>query len=337
MGIWGRMGRALGGAPPETYPVPQRPPSAAAAPSAATPPPLAADRVLAGHTDIVTDLAFTPDGTLATCSLDGTVRLWDAGGGSRVLTCDADLLVALAIRPGDGAVVAQGFRDDQGLLQLWDTTTGEPRLAVTGVGVEAEALAVSPDGTAVALSALTDTILVWDLATGLPAPAYTAARTELSGVAFSPDGSLLAAVGTTNHRRDDPAVQIWDGPSRRLLRRLGEDTCSSATVAFSADGRLLAVEGRNGSALLLDAATGATVHEVGNEVMNLALTPDCRTLATVGIDGTVLLWDVDTERVVRQLTGQSDDAEQVAISPDGRTVAVADGTTAVIWRIDPPY
>ena len=104
-----------------------------------------AERRLAGHLDFVSGLAFSPDGsTLATGSMDGTVRLWDTSNGETIASLPAHIQEAtdVAFSP-DGRTLASLGRNET--LKLWHVPTlrevvSEP-LPETGSW-----LAFSPDG-----------------------------------------------------------------------------------------------------------------------------------------------------------------------------------------------
>src|SRR5262249_35854720 len=86
-------------------------------------------RALKGHELPIAALAYAPDGkSLASLSLDNTVRLWDTGTGQTVR-----------------------------IFRLGGKPTG---------GVDFRALAYSPDGKRLAAAANSLTVKVWDLATG---------------------------------------------------------------------------------------------------------------------------------------------------------------------------
>jgi len=77
-------------------------------------------RTLTGHTSYVFSVAFSPDGnTVASGSLDGTVRLWNASTGAlvRTLAGHTDWVRSVAFSP-DGNTIASG--SDDGTIVLWE-------------------------------------------------------------------------------------------------------------------------------------------------------------------------------------------------------------------------
>jgi WD40 repeat protein len=89
-------------------------------------------------------VSFSPDGgTLASGSLDATVRLWDVATGTerRVLKGHAQSVWSVSFSP-DGSTLASGSWD--ATVRLWDVATGEC-LAVL-VSLDEGWVAFTPDG-----------------------------------------------------------------------------------------------------------------------------------------------------------------------------------------------
>jgi WD40 repeat protein len=87
---------------------------------------------LSGHTEVVSDVAFRPDGSsLASCSLDETIRFWDteSGRSSGPVLELFNRVTGIAFSP-DGTVLASrtrlSFSSEASVLQLWDVSTGKP-------------------------------------------------------------------------------------------------------------------------------------------------------------------------------------------------------------------
>jgi WD40 repeat protein len=120
--------------------------------------------------------------------------------------------------------------------------------------------------------------------------------------------------------------------------------CSTATVrpvAFSADGRLVAVRSMNTATYIIETATGKVVQRLGPEppeewrdFVELAFSPDGKYLATWNdFDHTIVVWDLTASKEWLRIVDKKKHGEvHFAWSPDGRMLAI--GTSKVqLWEM----
>ncbi|MEG4840731.1 WD40 domain-containing protein [Microcoleus sp. B9-D4] len=106
---------------------------------------------------------------------------------------------------------------------------------------------------------------------------------------------------------------------------------SGLSVAFSPDGKLLALGDTNGEIHLWqmpEVKLLRTSKEYGSIVLSVAFSPDGKTLATGGSNGTICCWDVSSWSIRQILQGNNSSVLGVAFSPDGKMLAsgIGDGT-----------
>ena len=199
------------------------------------------------------------------------------------------------------------------------------------------AAAFSPDGRALATTALEGNSQLWDVFTGRQILSLFHQGDADVSVAFSPDGRTITTGSS------DGAVRLWDETSGQLLVLLMLRQGSVNAIAFSPDGRTLATgtEGFGSSTgQIWDARTGKPLSSpwlLGSGVRSLSFSPDGRILAAgLGIPGlswgAVKLWDTRTGKLLDPHLRYDNVVSVVAFSRDGRTLVTgSSGGKAFLW------
>ncbi len=158
---------------------------------------------------------------------------------------------------------------------------------------------------------------------------------QIEGAAFLPDGRLFAVsedVRTVTSGASEHLIKIYDLATGKILKsyRIPSGNVFEK-IAFSPDGRRVAVIGPAGTATLCDVLSGARLVEFGGhtaELSAIALSPDGQRLMTADLNGWVKIWDALTGREKFRLNVPSL-VSRAAFSPDGRLLAIVDESRAV--------
>ncbi|PRY39739.1 hypothetical protein [Umezawaea tangerina] len=301
-------------------------------------------RRLTDHTGSVRATTFTADGTvLATASLDGTIRLWEATdphhpASSAVVTAHTDGVTSLAV--GDGLLVSGGA---DRAARLWDIgDPRRPRSLGVAAGHEKGVTSVALGGHVLATGSHDGTVRLWDVTDPLSPKGFGVLERREGTVraVFSPDGRTLAVTGA------DGVVALWDLTDPAAPRgpvRLTGHTDRVLGAAFSPDGTMLASGSFDNTVRLWDVASGTALGVLtghGGGVAAIAFGPDGHTVATGSYDLGVALWDVSdpaTPSAPVTLAGHAGTVYGLAFGPDGRVLASgSDDGTARLWDLRQP-
>ncbi len=191
-------------------------------------------------------VAFSPSGwTLASTADDYTIKLWDPIMGTlvRKLSGHTQRVRCIVFSPNGRAITLASGSEDR-TVRLWNPSTGKVLHTLTGHTGPVYSVAFSPDGKTLASGSYDGTIRLWDVVTGTLIRTIPRHDGAVQCLKFSPSGTTLAS-GTTGESTNPAAhtarVNLWDVATGERLTNVGRYNDPVTSLAFSPNGRVLAV------------------------------------------------------------------------------------------------
>jgi len=256
---------------------------------------------LEGHTDTVLSLAFSPDGALLLSgSRDRTVKKWLLSDGTLLDTISRMHPVRaqeLAFSP-DGSLFA--VANDTGFVEVRRTDTGilyKTIVQTDSFGYKEDfvstwGLSFTPDGESLLVGAgrncCGSSLRVYDVDTYVESELLIGMNVRIHDLVFSPDGESIGVVFL-------PLSVFWtvDADSGDMLASFTGHSYMVNSIAFSADGSLIASGGEDRHLYLWDAAGGERLYDLGIQeaaINSVAFSPDGTILAAASDDGLIHFW-----------------------------------------------
>ncbi|EHM23855.1 MULTISPECIES: WD40 repeat domain-containing serine/threonine protein kinase [Streptomyces] len=257
-------------------------------------------------------LAFSENGRKLYGADPDTIWRWNPStGAGDPVHIGARMFRQAAVFSRDLALLV---RAEENKVRIWDTTTGKTVHTFTLPAEKGNTqagwpldLAISADGRRLAASTGWD-LHLWEL----PSGKHTAVTLSEPGgpVAFRGDGGMLVS-GWNSLETLTPA-----GRSTGAVK----DSNNADVVVFSPDGSLLAFGKGDGHIVLWNTETRSEVTRMKGWATALAFHPEGRLLIS-GAGTSVQVWDTVAGKEVGSYDCPNQ-VEAVAVSPDGKTVAI---------------
>ncbi|MCR4414354.1 MAG: WD40 repeat domain-containing protein, partial [Thermoguttaceae bacterium] len=288
-----------------------------------------------GPTSWISPVDVSPDGhtVVSGCTRDRSVRLWNAHDGAALRLLGhlrRDPVETLFSR--DGKTVLAVDRDR--VVYAWDVETGQQIGDFSPQLGQIRAVAVSPVGSRVAVSAMRasqSSLTIWDYRSGKRLDEVPSAGVAPSVLAFSPDGALLAAAEPLG------PIRIWTGSPPRRVQFIAGPVAERTPLAFDPKAERIASVASDDTVRIWSVASGQELRVFRArrfwEADHLGFSPDGQFLVSTDTDHTAHLWDTTVDQGAIALRGGGSEVTDLGFAPRSGLLAAcfADGKVGM-WN-----
>lgn len=273
-------------------------------------------QTLTGHKERIEAAEFSTDASrLASAAGDASVRIWDVATGKSLSELKGHKrAVNVVSQSADGNRIASASTRE---FKLWDGEKKEQLADLGGENNGAKLVAMSPDG-AWLVSITRDGIAhLWDVAK----------QSQKTTLDRNPQAVETASNETPDSESEAAAPPPSDAPEPEAIQSL----------AYSRDGRWLAIAREDGRISIRTAADGKVHREIeafGDVASSVTFSPDSQLLAAGSFEKIIKVWKVESGELIAELAGHSNWVFGVAFSADSQLLASASyDKTVKLWSI----
>ena len=200
---------------------------------------------------------------------------------------------------------------------------------------------LSTDGKMLAVADIEHGVTLWNLTTGKERATLTGVSGPVWQLRFSSDGKYLVTAGGSTlpptEEKDDPSSReavLWDVQSGKALAKLEGSKKAIGCVAFSADGKSLAIGDQDGTVRVFDVRSGKLAKSLPlgfDHACALVFSPDGKALTVGGASGDIAMWSL-TDGKKQTLSGGQANMPILSLqfNPDGKVLYSTSGD----WSAD---
>lgn len=290
---------------------------------------------LQGSDGIIYATSFNHSGELvATASSDGTIRMWRASNGTKVMTHkNHPNMFDLKLFRSD---IFSSTRDwmvtllDDKTAMISDTWTGTDVSVLRGHKATLTTAIFNPSGDKVVTGSEDGTARVWDAETGTETVVFRSHTDGIYSAVFSSSGDFVATSSADN------SVRIWDVQTGAEVAVIHAKYSRIRNIRFSpSDEWLVTASESNQTMQIWDASSGANLSISGHEnIMSFGdFSPSGTQIIAILNDNTASLLHLPTGTELINLKGHHGAINSAKFSPSGHWIVTgSDDGTVRIWN-----
>ena len=282
--------------------------------------------IFGGHGDMVTAVAWSPDGGhILTGSDDGTARVWDTSTWENTLTLEHGVCWFNAVVWSPSGT--QILTSSDTYVYVWNTTTWTKTHTLEHSDL-VQSVVWSPDGTRILTGAYDNTARIWDAKTGtLLSPTITH-NGAVTSVGWSPDGThiLTASADYTTH--------FWETNTWKNVHTFSR-SLSDCAITWSPDSTHILTGSNENTAYIWNTLTWDITHALAQKgsVTTATWSPTGTHILTTS-EKTARIWEATTGKLVCART-YADFISTASWSPNGRQILFRCSFDSMhVWDID---